>query len=237
MFKTLAVATALTFTASAASALVTVTIEAPTVVNTTVALTNSTVINFNAVPVGANASITSAPLAAGATVSYDSFTASAADIYGGAANTTYSTVGTATTITLGNTNGAHYFGLWASALDTGNVISIYKGSTLLYTQDLYTAGNVTATSSAYNGNPTAGTNFGSDAFEKFVFFNFTVDGTGYDKIVLSNAPGGGAFENDNNTFGNIDSTTVPEPASWALMVTGFAMVGFSMRKRSRYATA
>ncbi|MGL4542937.1 MAG: PEPxxWA-CTERM sorting domain-containing protein, partial [Polymorphobacter sp.] len=32
-------------------------------------------------------------------------------------------------------------------------------------------------------------------------------------------------------------SVVPEPGTWALMIAGFGMVGFAMRRRSGYATA
>ncbi len=215
---------------------VTVTIEAPMVVETTQAFTNSAIVNFNALIPGP-ATLTQALGTSGVSVNYSSFTSHAADAYGGALNTSYFDVigsAAATVTLLGGT--ASYFGLWASALDPGSTIAIYNGTTLLYANDLYAAGSVATSSAAYLGNPVAGPQFGQDHNEQFVFFNFNVSCAGYDKIVLSNLPGGGNFESDDHTFGNV-SATVPEPAAWTLLITGFLMVGFSMRRRSAYTTA
>lgn len=218
------------------AAAVIVTIEAPTVVETTQVFANSTIVDFNAVAPGP-ATLTQALGNSGVSVNYDTFTSHTADAYSGALNTRYFDVigTTATTITLlGGT--ATYFGLWASALDSGSAIAIYNGATLLYANDLYTAGNVATSSPTYRGNPVAGPHFGLDRSEQFIFFNFNVSGAGYDKIVLSNQPGGGNFESDDHTFGVV-SAIVPEPAAWTLLITGFLMVGYSMRRRSVYTTA
>lgn len=49
---------------------------------------------------------------------------------------------------------------------------------------------------------------------------------------------GGDTEDSSEVFGdytfavNVTSATVPEPAAWAMMITGFGMVGAAMRRRS-----
>ena len=83
----------------------------------------------------------------------------------------------------------------------------------------------------------------------FKVATYTLDGTLLDSFDVSVAPNGGSFFGlttgtafsyvtvaqpggyaviDNVSFGN---GAVPEPASWALMITGFAAVGIAARRR------
>ncbi len=203
--------------AGAANAAVSVSIEAPGVQTTTVALTNSRVETFDSFSGGYHFGLA----AADGTYAGDTF-AYGADSYGGAGGAgKYLTVNGAVTLTVAG-GPVDYFGLWASALDGGNSVAFYKGGALIDTVSLVDY----PLSSAYFGNP----NNGADGGEKFAFFNFTVDG-GYDQVALIQN-GGGGFESDNHTIGDI---AVPEPATWALMIGGFGMVGQMLRRRRRLA--
>jgi len=97
--------------------------------------------------------------------------------------------------------------------------SASNGTTLLYTKTL----PLVALDASYGGNPSSE---GANPFQSYAFFNISST-TPFTSIVLTQASGGASFEFDNLTIG-----TVPEPASWALMIAGFAMVGFSMRRRA-----
>jgi hypothetical protein len=217
---TSAVLAVLVCTAGAASAAVTVTVEAAGVENTTVALSSVGVESFD------SAGGYSSPLSTGLlgdtglTGSYDSALTYGADAYGGAGGVgRYLEVQTSTTITLDGD--LDYFGLWASALDGGNTVEFFKDGAMVGSIDLtqYSLG------AAYYGNP-SGEFAGQDAGEKFAFFNFKVS-TGYDEVVLVEN-GGGGFENDNNTFGTL---AVPEPATWAMMIAGLGLMGAGLRRR------
>ena len=120
-----------------------------------------------------------------------------------------------------------YFGVWASALDAANTVSFYKAGNLL------SSTNLTAfpLPGGYNGTPT--TPFlGQNGGENYAFFNFVVS-EGYDRVVLSQN-GGGGFELDNVTIG---TGAVPEPATWAMLIAGFGIVGAAARRRRIAAVA
>ncbi len=70
-----------------------------------------------------------------------------------------------------------------------------------------------------------------NSFQGYGFFNVNST-TAITSIVFTRTATGGNFEFDNFTI-----ATVPEPASWALMIAGFAMVGFSVRRRAAYTSA
>ncbi|MDE2403606.1 MAG: PEP-CTERM sorting domain-containing protein [Sphingomonadales bacterium] len=46
---------------------------------------------------------------------------------------------------------------------------------------------------------------------------------------------GTAAVNNSNYTGTLNSTSVPEPATWAMMLVGFGAVGFAMRRRQEQA--
>jgi hypothetical protein len=162
-----------------------------------------------------------------------SLTQSSDYTYGGAGKTGYyPTVSdnnyTLTLSTLGDVPGVNYFGLWFSALDGGNQLQFYEGSTLLYTftptmfQTLVGA----CPGSAFCGNP----NNGEDAGEQFAFLNFFYEGGYFDKIVFTETSSAG-FESDNHTVaylnppvpsGTVIGDEAPEPGSIALVTLGAA---------------
>lgn len=204
---------------SAANAVVTVTVEAAGVQSNTQGQTG--IVNFDAATTGVNTGLGVVFGTTGITGTIDTVSVLANDIYGGAGGSgKYASVLTngTTTITLAGTP-ASYLGFYASAIDGGGTVNIYNGTTLLYTKTL----PLVALDASYGGNPSSE---GANPFQSYAFFNISST-TPFTSIVLTQGPGGASFEFDNLTIG-----TVPEPASWALMIAGFAMVGFSMRRRA-----
>lgn len=129
-------------------------------------------------------------------------------------------------------SGLNYFGYWLSALDGQNRLAFYKGNTLIET---ITPASIRADlrncpTSAWCGNPTAPYR-GQVRHEMFAFVNvFMPAGTTFDRIRFFQA-GGGGYESDNHTVGFVDMPTVPEPATWALLIAGFGLVGLAARRR------
>jgi hypothetical protein len=128
----------------------------------------------------------------------------AADQYGGAGGTGYypevvSSGGSYSLSLTTNTPsvpGVNYFGLWFSALDAGNLLQFYKGSTLLYTftpaDFINMVGPCPSSTNSFCGNPTTAFS-GQDSGEQFAFLNFfdTTPGGYFDTVVLSETTEGG----------------------------------------------
>jgi len=125
-------------------------------------------------------------------------------------------------VTSGFTTGFSFF--YTSS--TAAVINVYDG--LGGTGNILASLNLVA---QYNdncvGDPSGlfcnwtaiGVAFAGTAFS--IDFGGTANQTGYDNITFgSDKPGGGV---------------VPEPATWAMMITGFGLVGFAARRRRRVA--
>jgi PEP-CTERM motif len=171
---------------------------------------------------------------------YSPIQINAADQYGGAGGTgNYDAVfGTSNTLTVANTQtgrGINYFGIWISALDSGNELQFYNGGTLVYTftsQNLITALGSCANGNAgnaYCGNPS---DYYADSGEQFAYVNF-VDTVGtFNKIVFTQT-GGGGFESDNQAvaYNSAFTTTgTPEPASILIMGAGLAGLFWARRR-------
>ncbi|WP_293403470.1 PEPxxWA-CTERM sorting domain-containing protein [Phenylobacterium sp.] len=65
------------------------------------------------------------------------------------------------------------------------------------------------------------------------YFGFT-DAQGFNSITISR-PGSDAWGVDNVTYGV--GSAVPEPATWAMMITGFGLAGTALRRRRSLALA
>jgi hypothetical protein len=138
--------------------------------------------------------------------------------------------------------GVTYFGFWLSALDGNNNLTFFQGG-----QELFTF-NAADARSFINGLPNSGDYFGNpnapfagqNSREPYSFLNFYARGnTRFDQVVFSQGTSGG-YESDNHTVGRWSrisgtvvsgSDVVPEPASWAMLIAGFGLVGAAMRRR------
>lgn len=206
--------------ASVAEASVVVTIESPGVQQTTLSLAESAVETFDTFTTGYKSRLI-APFGGGALGgTYTTTFVNVASQYGGAGGFgKYNYVGTTSTLTIsgGSTN---YFGLWATSLDGGNTASFFKAGTnvgLVRLVDYLLP-------AAYKGNLTT-PYLGRNSSQIYAYFNFVIPG-GYDRVDLIQN-GGGGFENDNQTIGNV--SPIPEPASWLLLTAGFGLVGVRLR--------
>ena len=149
--------------------------------------------------------------------------------------------------------GVNYFGYWLSALDAGNFVTFYNAAgNVIFTfnpQDVINAVNLSANPSLYYGNPN-GNYAGQDKPEAFIFVNF-FDTTGSFSKISFTESGTGGYESDNHTVGHYvgmglgtiiplphSIPAAPEPATWAMLIAGFASLGFlKMRRNRRIAAA
>ncbi len=130
-----------------------------------------------------------------------------------------------------------YFGYHLPALDAGNQVAFYRNGEVVYTFSPANLLEFVGGKSAYYGNPNP--NFaGQNTHEPYAFVNFYFSG-GIDSIAFNQTTGGG-YESDNHTVGFwttpitgtvIETSAVPEPATWAMMILGFGMVGAASRRR------
>jgi hypothetical protein len=213
--------------------------EAPGVQNTTAAFSVSGVETFNEQPTGVGPGFTTDYGTGGAiTGAYSGANGvqiNSADVYGGAGgtgnyvvafgNTPYTLTLTADPIK--DPQGINYFGYWLSALDAGNQVSFYKGGVEV---GALTPADVIAklgTSGPYYGNPNPPFQ-GGDSGEPYAFINFyDMSGT-FDQVVFTEDPAVGGYESDNHTVGFFTHVGgVPEPSTWAMMLLGFAGLGYA----------
>jgi hypothetical protein len=104
--------------------------------------------------------------------------------------------------------------IWGS-VDTYNVLEFLSGNTVLHT---FTGSNVTVPA---NGNQVAAQSNPLVTFTLTGDDRFAVDGLRFNSSV-------NAFELDNVTIG-----AVPEPSTWAMLIGGFGLVGYTLRRRRR----
>jgi hypothetical protein len=167
---------------------------------------------------------------------------SAANQYGGAGGTgDFASVsnGTYTLMlsTSGSVPGVNYFGLWFSALDAGNKLTLKENGTTVYTftPQLFSSlvGACPSGVNQFCGNP----NSGQDSTEQFAFLNF-YDMNGFFNEVDFTETSSAGFESDNHTVGYMNPVVptgtvvgaTPEPGSIVLLLTGcMALIGVRRR--------
>ena len=170
----------------------------------------------------------------------------AASVFGGAGGTgKYLAATDGGSYTLLLSSSVNYFGLWDSALDGGNQISLYSGSTLVYTftpaSFIALVGSCPSASTGYCGNPNSGYvgTSNDDSSQQFAYLNFYDTNGSFNRIVFSEAVSDGQFESDNQAVANLTSAPggvvippVPEPSSLLLLGTG-VMSGLGVFARQR----
>lgn len=108
---------------------------------------------------------------------------------------------------------------YLGSLDSYNTISFYSGATLI---DSFTGSDLTIPNPA-NGNQAAG-----DTNRRYFFTFGTADNV--NRVVFNTTLP--AFEFDDIAAA---VSTVPEPSSWMMMILGFGLIGFMLRKDRRSA--
>ena len=230
--------------------------EAVGIQNTTATFSVGGVETFETIPLGTGQNFTTDFGTSGAiTGKYSNVQVNDADQYGGAGGTgKYAVTFTRNgdyTLDLSSTitGGVNYFGYWLSALDAGNQVTFYSHGTKLFTfapSDVIAAVNSHADHASYYGNPNAAFK-GQDGGEPFIFLDFFSNDRPFDKVVFSEVNSGGGYESDNHTVGHFltkgtgtsvpispgsfPTGAVPEPATWAMMLAGFGLVGLGVRRR------
>ncbi len=244
MRKLLSVATALALSVPA-GAVVVVTYEDPGVQNSTATFDFVGVETFNARLPGAGQTFTTDFGGSEITGTYKNVQINTADQFGGADGTglyavTFSQSGYEIELSTTRPEGVNYFGYWLSALDKGNKLEFYKGSTLVYSFTPAAVLAIIGSKPAYFCNPNtafAGQNCG----EPYAFVNFYFTGSlSIDRIRIYEDPEVGGYESDNHTVGyftSIGGNPIPEPATWAMLITGFGLVGAGIRRRRALAIA
>lgn len=236
---------------AAPSAAVTVTFEKPGVLTSRAAFDVLGVETFDSRALGPGRSFTSSFGNNGQiSGTYTGVRINAADVYGGADGTgryavTFDRAGYTLTLNNSDPRGTNYFGYWLSALDPNNMVEFYRNGTKLFTFSPADVLSYIGDKYAYRGNPGSPWENGNMR-ETYSFVNFFFDpGETFDTVHFWQA-GGGGYESDNHTVGFYNKasgmdvetglrigTAVPEPTTWALMITGFLMVGWAARLQRR----
>jgi hypothetical protein len=171
----------------------------------------------------------------------------AADQYGGANGSRYLegplNPYLTSTMTLNLSQSVNYLGLWLSAIDGYNQITLYSGSTVVgtYTStgQIRPAINATGNASSYLGNPNTAF-LGQDNEEQFAYLNFTgTGGTMFDSIQFVQTEQHRGFELDNISVAKLTTpdppTETPEPVTSAAIAGGLILLAGLGRRVTRRA--
>jgi hypothetical protein len=116
-----------------------------------------------------------------------------------------------------NTGSLSSLSFYLGSLDSYNTISFYSGATLIGS---FTGSQLTIPNPA-NGDQTAG-----DTNRRYFFTFGAADAV--NRVVFNTTQP--AFEFDNIAAA---ISSVPEPSTWAMMMLGFGLIGFSLRSNRR----
>ncbi len=150
---------------------------------------------------------------------------------------TFSTGGFLLELSTSNNSPLTYFGFYLPALDRGNQLEFLKNgvvvATLTPASVIANTGVCPNGANPYCGNP-GGPFAGGNTGEPYAFINvYFSDGASFDAVRFFEDPTVGGYESDNHTVGYFIAKggVVPEPATWAMMISGFGLVGFAARRR------
>ena len=156
-------------------------------------------------------------------------------------------------------------GLSVFVTSPGDVIATYEGNSAAYSDDLWLVNDDEFIFNNHASAVGSAVNLGSFAVGTELIFLLHVNNTGFDyftgpasrnpdqhihaRVQADYAPGttlvsfedlfNGPFDYNDLSFTFTNTSTagpgVPEPASWALMITGFGLMGAAVRRRRRSA--
>jgi hypothetical protein len=226
-----------------AAATVTFNYELPGVTNTTATFDYSGVETFDLRALGAGQSFETDFGTSGDPVvitgKYSGIEIKAGDIYSNGTNyaVTFGTGGYLLELSTSDDSPLTYFGYYLPALDRGNQLEFLKDGVVVATitplDVIANTGSCPDGSNPYCGNP-GGPFAGANTGEPYAFINvYFSNGASFDAVRFFEDPTVGGYESDNHTVGYFITKggVVPEPATWAMMIAGFGLVGFAARRR------
>jgi hypothetical protein len=178
---------------------------------------NSVFFNFNAGDPSASTSYAGFIRTGGLLLNGDTAQGAAPETFGGAASQYLSTTGGASTTIAQTAVGFDTVSFFLGSIDSYNTVNI-----LSTTGALLASFSGTHLSFAPNGNQELPITNRRATFTRSAG-DAQIGGVSF-------ASGGNSLEVDNLVF------TVPEPATWAMMIAGFGMIGFAVRSRRRIAS-
>ena len=173
---------------------------------------NSVFFNFNAGDLSASTSYAGFTRTGGLLLNGDTAQGAAPETFGVAASQYLSTIGGATTTIAQTAVGFDTVSFFLGSIDTYNTVNILSTTGAVLAS--FTGSQLSFTPNGNQDLPTTNRRV-----------TFTRQASDAQIGGVSFASGGNSLEIDNLVF------TVPEPATWAMMIVGFGLIGFAMRVR------